>query len=46
MKNSKSKKLVIILLGPPGSGKGTQVRLLQKRFKLEHIGSGNLLRVR
>ena len=46
MKNSKSKKLIIILLGPPGSGKGTQVRLLQKRFKLEHIGSGNLLRAR
>ncbi len=46
MKNFKSKKLVIILLGPPGSGKGTQAGLLQKKFSLEYIGSGNLLRVR
>jgi len=46
MKNSKSKKLIVILLGPPGSGKGTQVRFLQKKFRLKHIGSGNLLRAR
>lgn len=40
MKKSK----VIILLGPPGSGKGTQNRLLQKEFNLERINSGDLLR--
>ncbi len=39
-------KLVIILLGPPGSGKGTQAKLLAKKFKLEYLGSGNILRQR
>jgi len=46
MKNSKNKKLVVILLGPPGSGKGTQAKLLQKKFKLEYLGSGDILRQR
>jgi adenylate kinase len=34
----------LILLGPPGSGKGTQSALLCKRLNLEHIGTGDLLR--
>ncbi len=37
---------VIILLGKSGSGKGTQAELLQERFKLDNIGSGDLLRAR
>lgn len=37
---------VIILLGKSGSGKGTQAELLQKKFKLDYIGSGDLLRAR
>ncbi|MFQ6088454.1 MAG: adenylate kinase [Candidatus Methanofastidiosia archaeon] len=34
----------IIILGPPGSGKGTQAKLISQRFSIPHISSGDLLR--
>jgi adenylate kinase len=34
----------LILLGPPGCGKGTQAALLCQRNRLEHIGTGDILR--
>ncbi|HKI31496.1 MAG TPA: adenylate kinase [Gemmataceae bacterium] len=34
----------LILLGPPGSGKGTQAKLLCERRKLVHVGTGDILR--
>ena len=40
------KPLIIILLGKSGSGKGTQAELLQNKFSLDYIGSGDLLRSR
>jgi len=34
----------IILLGPHGSGKGTQARMLSSRFGISHLSTGNLIR--
>jgi adenylate kinase len=34
----------LVLLGPPGAGKGTQARRLGERFGLAHIASGDIFR--
>jgi len=34
----------VVLVGPPGSGKGTQGDLLEKELSVPHISSGELLR--
>lgn len=36
--------LRMILIGPPGSGKGTQAGLIKQFFKAPHISTGELLR--
>lgn len=35
---------VLLLLGPPGAGKGTQARFLARRLGIPHVASGDLLR--
>lgn len=36
--------MIIIILGAPGSGKGTQAELIKKEFNLDHISTGELIR--
>jgi len=35
---------IIVLLGPPGAGKGTQAEILRDQLKLTHVSSGDLFR--
>ncbi len=34
----------LVLLGPPGAGKGTQAEILRDRLSLEHLSTGDILR--
>ncbi|AZP36363.1 Adenylate kinase [Candidatus Annandia adelgestsuga] len=36
--------MYIILVGAPGSGKGTQSKIISKKYKIPHISVGDLLR--
>ncbi|MFM7542820.1 MAG: nucleoside monophosphate kinase, partial [Actinomycetales bacterium] len=34
----------LVLVGPPGAGKGTQASLLAEHFQIPHISTGDIFR--
>src|SRR3712207_3133640 len=37
--------MILLLLGAPGAGKGTQAEILRERLQMAHVSSGDLFRL-
>ena len=44
MSNNQNQDVRLVLIGPPGAGKGTQAALLARHLEVVHVSSGDLLR--
>jgi len=40
----KNGRLAIVMLGPPGAGKGTQARMMSESLRFPHVSTGDMLR--
>lgn len=36
--------MIVVFLGPPGAGKGTQAKIISQELKLKHVSTGDMLR--
>ncbi len=36
--------MLVVFLGPPGSGKGTQAKIISSRYSFKHVSTGDMLR--
>ena len=36
--------MIVVFLGPPGAGKGTQCKMLVESYRMDHLSSGDILR--